>query len=42
MSFAKGKKVVIHVHWMSLILENSYVWSGNVPNDIDSELDYLE
>lgn len=24
------------------ILENSYVWSGNVPNDIDSELDYLE
>lgn len=24
------------------ILENSYVWSGNVPNDIDGELDYLE
>ena len=24
------------------ILENSYVWSGNVPNDIDSELDYLK
>ena len=24
------------------ILENTYVWSGNVPNDIDSELDYLE
>ena len=24
------------------ILENYYVWSGNVPNDIDSELDYLE
>ena len=24
------------------ILENSYVWSGNVPNDIDSELNYLE
>ena len=24
------------------ILENSYVWSGNVPNDIDSELAYLE
>ena len=24
------------------ILENSYVWSGNVPEDIDSELDYLE
>jgi len=24
------------------ILENSFVWSGNVPNDIDSELDYLE
>lgn len=24
------------------ILENSYLWSGNVPNDIDSELDYLE
>ena len=24
------------------VLENSYVWSGNVPNDIDSELDYLE
>ena len=24
------------------ILENSYVWSGNVPNDLDSELDYLE
>ena len=24
------------------ILENSYVWSGNVPNDIDSKLDYLE
>ena len=24
------------------ILENSYVWEGNVPKDIDSELDYLE
>lgn len=24
------------------ILENSYVWSGNVPEDIDMELDYLE
>ena len=24
------------------ILENSYVWSGKVSNDIDSELDYLE
>ena len=24
------------------ILENSYIWSGNVPEDIDSELDYLE
>lgn len=24
------------------ILENSYVWSRNVPEDIDSELDYLE
>lgn len=24
------------------ILENSYVWSGNVPKDIDMELDYLE
>ena len=24
------------------ILENSYVWSNNVPNDIDTELPYLE
>ena len=24
------------------ILENSYVWSGNVPEGIDMELDYLE
>lgn len=24
------------------ILENSYVWSGNVPEDIDMELDYLK
>lgn len=24
------------------ILENSYVWAGNVPEDIDSELLYLE
>lgn len=24
------------------ILENSYAWSGNVPNDIDDQLDYLE
>lgn len=24
------------------ILENSYVWEGNVPNDIDDQLDYLE
>ena len=24
------------------ILENSYVWSGNVPEDIDMELNYLE
>lgn len=23
------------------ILENSYVWAGNVPEDIDSELEYL-
>ena len=24
------------------ILENSYVWEGNVPKDIDDHLDYLE
>jgi hypothetical protein len=24
------------------ILENSYVWSGNVPDDIKGELEYLE
>ena len=24
------------------ILENSYVWSGNVPSDIDGELPYIE
>lgn len=24
------------------ILENSYVWEGNVPQDIDNQLDYLE
>ena len=24
------------------ILENSYVWSNNIPEDIDSELDYIE
>ena len=24
------------------ILENSYVWEGNVPKDIDDQLDYLE
>ena len=24
------------------ILENSYVWEGNVPKDIDDRLDYLE
>ena len=24
------------------ILENSYVWADNVPEDIDMELDYLE
>ena len=24
------------------ILENSYVWEGNVPDDIDDQLDYLE
>ena len=24
------------------ILENSYVWSGNVPEDINMELDYLK
>lgn len=24
------------------ILGNSYVWEGNVPNDIDDQLDYLE
>ena len=24
------------------ILENSYVWSGNVPEDIDTELEYIE
>lgn len=26
----------------NFILENSYVWSGNVPNDIRQELPYLE
>lgn len=26
----------------NFILENSYVWSGNVPNDIRQELSYLE
>lgn len=26
----------------NFILENSYVWSGNVPNDIRRELPYLE
>ena len=25
----------------NFILENSYVWSGNVPDDIDEELEYL-
>ena len=24
------------------ILENGYVWEGNVPKDIDDQLDYLE
>lgn len=24
------------------LLKNSYVWSGNIPADIDGELDYLE
>lgn len=24
------------------LLENSYVWAGNVPEDIDSKLMYLE
>lgn len=24
------------------ILENSYVWSGNVPDDVKGELEYLE
>lgn len=24
------------------ILENSYVWSGNVPDDIDMDLEYLK
>lgn len=24
------------------ILENSYVWSGNVPSDIDGDLPYIE
>lgn len=24
------------------ILENSYVWSGNVPEDIDTELEYID
>ena len=24
------------------ILENSYVWGNNIPEDIDSELDYIE
>lgn len=24
------------------ILENSFVWEGNVPKDIDNQLDYLE
>lgn len=26
----------------NFILENSYVWSGNVPADIDNELPYIE
>lgn len=26
----------------NFILENNYVWSGNVPKDIDEKLDYLE
>lgn len=26
----------------NFVLENSYVWSGNVPDDIDTELPYLE
>lgn len=25
----------------NFVLENSYVWSGNVPDDIDEELEYL-
>lgn len=24
------------------ILENSFVWSGNVPDDIAKELDYID
>lgn len=29
-------------NYNNFVLENSYVWSGNVPGDIDSELQYLE
>ena len=29
-------------NYNNFVLENSYVWSGNIPNDIDSELPYLE
>ena len=29
-------------NYNSFVLKNSYVWSGNVPSDIDSELRYLE